>query len=139
MSKITVSAELNTTKNITRKIEPLLKKIQEGIILNEEQYYNIMLCIVEAVNNAAEHGNKFKEDKQVYINIDADDDKIIISIKDEGEGYIPDVKKAFDRIESEENLYATRGRGIFLMHSLMSKVSYSIDNGTIVKMQLNLN
>jgi serine/threonine-protein kinase RsbW len=139
MSDINVTAELNTSRNISKNIEPLLSEIQTSVELNEEQYYNLMLCIVEAVNNAAEHGNEFDENKLVFLNISAQKNSIIVTVKDQGEGFIPDVQKAFDMINSEENLYATRGRGVFLIHSLMSDVSYEIDNGTKVTMCLKLN
>lgn len=130
-----VSVKLESHKNIAQHLETYLDKIRENIDISEDVYYQIVLCMVEAVNNAAEHGNKYDPAKYVHLHIVANHEYIRISVRDEGDGYIPDIKAAEQRINSDENMFATRGRGIFLINSLMHHLSYDISNGTEIIMQ----
>jgi serine/threonine-protein kinase RsbW len=122
-------------KNIVRNIEKIMEDIKKVLQIDEEQYFKIFLSTVEAVNNAAEHGNKFNENKYVYFDVYGNDEYIEITVRDEGDGYLPDVEASFAKIECDANLCDCRGRGIFLIHSMMDEVNYNCEKGTEVKMR----
>jgi serine/threonine-protein kinase RsbW len=130
-----ISEKYISEKNIVRNIEKIMEDVKKVLQIGEEEYFKIFLSTVEAINNAAEHGNKFNENKYVYFDLYGNDDYIEITIKDEGDGYLPDVEASFAKIECDANLCDCRGRGIFLIHSMMDEVIYNNENGTLIKMR----
>ncbi|MEI6089644.1 MAG: ATP-binding protein [bacterium] len=132
-----ISEKYISEKNIVRNIEKIMEDVKKVLQIDEEEYFKIFLSTVEAINNAAEHGNKFNENKYVYFDLYGNEDYIEITIKDEGDGYLPDVEASFAKIECDANLCDCRGRGIFLIHSMMDEVSYNCENGTLIKMRYN--
>lgn len=133
-----VSEKFVSEKNIVRNIEKTMEDLKKVLQIDEEEYFKIFLSTVEAINNAAEHGNKFDESKFVYFDIYGNDDYLEITIRDEGDGYLPDVEASFAKIECDDNLCDCRGRGIFLIHSMMDEVKYICDKGTMIKMRYQL-
>ena len=117
------------TQNIS-VAEKLLMKLKNTLKIDEEKYYNILIAVTEAANNAIIHGNKRNENKKVLINAIATREQIEISIKDEGEGFNP--KDVADP-RNPENLLKDHGRGIFLIRSLSdsNKIESSKSGSTI--------
>jgi serine/threonine-protein kinase RsbW len=125
-------------KNITFKIksdraeilkfEKVLEDINGEFGLNHDRLINYQIAISEALVNAIVHGNKENPDKSVYIEINYDNSKLVIKIKDEGDGFIleeiPDPTK-------NDNLLKEHGRGIYIINSLVDKFEcHSSKNGT---------
>lgn len=88
----------------------------------------IPVTIDEAVTNAIKHGNKFQEDKRVFIEISIDNDRIKMVVADEGEGF--DVSKVPDPTDPM-NFLKPSGRGILFMSIGMDEVRYN-EKGTIL-------
>ena len=80
------------------------------------------------MNNAILHGNKNDPEKFVKIGFESDDDKLIFSIADEGEGFdhtnLPDPTDPV-------NIDKISGRGVFLMQSLADSIQFE-QNGSKV-------
>ena len=66
-----VGLKLESDKKSIRDVEPLLKDLRSILKLPDESYYNILIAITEAMNNAIIHGNKYRTDKSVSISIKA--------------------------------------------------------------------
>ncbi len=98
--------------------------------IDHDVYGNLLIATLEAANNAITHGNKLDESKQVEIVFTLDDNKILLTVKDEGQGFdyesIPDPT-------SPENLENMSGRGVFLMSKLSDKLEFE-NNGSFVRM-----
>lgn len=73
---------------------------------------------------AKEQQKKLNTDKKVFIKIDADENRISVTIRDEGRGF--NVKKVADPTTAENKMEAT-GRGGFLMGHYANAVNYSED------------
>jgi serine/threonine-protein kinase RsbW len=134
MNVYEINEKLPSTGNATKNIDRYVEGVREYFDISEEAFYQIVLCLVEAVNNAAEHGNSFNPDKHVHISIKADDEKLVMKVRDEGTGFNPDFEAAEARINSEINKFATRGRGLFLIKKLMHQVDVDTSNGTELTM-----
>ena len=82
---------------------------------------NLKLALVEAVTNAMEHGNRWDVNKRVEVEAVATPELLEVRVRDQGEGFdfshLPDPTQ-------EENLLCERGRGIFLMRSIMDQVVF---------------
>jgi len=111
-------------------VEKFVDDFSTNCNIDHDVYGNVLIATLEAANNAITHGNKLNETKQVEIIFEKDDDKILLSIRDEGEGF--DFKSLPDPT-SPENLENMSGRGVFLMSRLSDKIEFE-DNGCLVKM-----
>ena len=112
--------------NTTRYLS-LIGRIGEDIARELELYrgdketlaYHLNLVLTEAMVNAIRHSGPREPEKLVRIMITLNADDITIRVYDDGQGFdinnIPPPN--FDELED-------RGRGIFLIRSLMDSVSY---------------
>lgn len=82
----------------------------------------IELAIQEALANAVVHGCNEDPEKQVRITVACEEDRgMIIMVRDPGSGFDP------ANVPSPligENIYASHGRGIYLINQLMDEVRY---------------
>jgi serine/threonine-protein kinase RsbW len=78
------------------------------------------------VINAIKHGNRHDRSKFVTVEFTTtpavNPDKLVVSIRDEGEGFEPE---ALADPLAPENLLKSSGRGIFFMRSFMDDVQLS--------------
>lgn len=114
-------------------VEPFLSSLSECKSMEEGRWYNLLVAVTEAVNNAIIHGNKTNPNKQVTLSVAKNSDDIIISVLDEGPGFNPDsVRDPRD----PENLLRDGGRGVFLIQSLAKSVEYmNTPSGALVVMR----
>jgi len=89
---------------------------------SEDDVFAVHLALEEAFINAVKHGNRLDPAKKIQIEYARSEDKVRISITDEGEGFnpsdVPDPRVG-------DNLYKTDGRGILLMQSYMDEVKFN--------------
>jgi serine/threonine-protein kinase RsbW len=113
-----------------RVVEKELDGVSADLSIAEDNYGKIMVCAMEAVNNAIVHGNKRDAEKYVTIFIESIGEELKIIVEDQGTGFkpaeIPDPTKP-------ENIEAISGRGVFLMSKLADKIEFN-EKGNIVTM-----
>lgn len=119
--------------NIER-IEPFVDELQQWAEFGDDTYGNIMLALSEAVTNAILHGNQQDESKNVLIKARQNDSRLVVSIKDEGEGFDP---AALPDPLQEENLLKEGGRGVYLIEQFSDDVTYS-EGGTKITIEFSL-
>jgi len=120
-------------KNVHR-VEEFLLKMNSALNIDEEKFGSLLVVVTEAVNNAIIHGNKRNPSKKVIVTCKPRGKVLIIKVKDEGKGFNP---HAVPSPIHEENLLRESGRGVFLMHQLMQKVSFN-ENGNEVTMTMKM-
>ena len=105
---------------------------------DEDSRYWIGMSIRESVINAIQHGNGEDESKQVDVHFRALSDRLVILVRDQGEGF--DVGKIPDPTDPE-NLLKPSGRGIFYVRSFMDDVQFENlpDGGLEVRLEKRLN
>jgi serine/threonine-protein kinase RsbW len=108
-------------KNITQ-VEGFLKRVQAHVALDEIQFHKVMVALTEAVNNAIVHGNGANPSKKVRVLCDITPEALHLRVLDQGAGFDP---ASVDSPLKEENLLRESGRGIFLMRTLMDRVTFS--------------
>ncbi len=137
MAKYLYKSQINipSSKSSVNSIEPMLNNIRKEIALRDETYYNILVAVTEAVNNANIHGNKLDQNKSIEIEIEATSNTINISVADQGDGFCID---KLDDPRTPENLLKPSGRGVFIIRTLANESSFVHDgNGMVVKMVFN--
>ena len=106
----------------------ILPALQAGHF-SEEEVFAVHLALEEAFINAVKHGNKMEPSKAVRIDFSMDEDKIEISMTDEGEGFDPEV---IPDPRYGDNLYKPAGRGMLLMRSFMDVVEYNKKGNSVM-------
>ena len=127
--------------NQTRYLS-LIGRIGEDIAKELDKYtgdretlaYHINLVLTETMVNAIKYANSKDPEKLVHIVINISEDALVIKVFDKGQGFdinsIP--SPDFNRLED-------RGRGIFLIRSLMDSVCYKkVRNGNVLEMAKKL-
>ena len=104
--------------------------------LDEDTLSDLSLSVSEAIANAMVHGNKLDPNKNVIVSINISDDELMVSIKDEGEGFDPD---SVPDPTKPENIMRDSGRGIHIMRSFIDEVVYDFAHeGTELKLIISL-
>ena len=114
---------------IAQVSKQLVAKLAENNF-NEEDIFAVRLSLEEAFINAVLHGNDLDPEKVVIVKYCVSNDKVEVSILDEGPGFNP-VKVPDPR--SNENLYKNQGRGLLLIRSYMDRVDFN-ESGNCVRM-----
>ena len=126
LRKLRIKSKVANIRAVENEIDNITG--DEGI--NQENYGKILIATLEAVNNAILHGNKSDKNKYVDIEILLNENKMVITVTDEGRGFkpreVPDPTKP-------ENIEAMNGRGIFLMKRLADEIQFN-KKGNSVKL-----
>ncbi|MDO5580040.1 MAG: ATP-binding protein [Planctomycetia bacterium] len=83
--------------------------------------YSTHVALIEALNNAYEHGNKSDQYKKIFFYGTLTADEISLRICDEGRGFSP---QAVPDPTDRKNVLNPRGRGLFLMKKCMYSIQY---------------
>jgi serine/threonine-protein kinase RsbW len=118
------------------KVEHFLENLNRKLHLNDIRFNKLLVAATEAVNNGIIHGNKRDKRKKVVLICQLKNSKLIVSVKDEGQGLNPDILP--DPL-SQENLLRENGRGVFLMRSLMDDIKFKrLKKSSSVIMTMNI-
>ena len=95
--------------------------------------FRTQLAYEEAIVNAIRHGNRCDPEKTVLVEMSSDDEKAIITITDQGEGFdpakVPDPRR-------EDLLEVPGGRGVLLIGEIMSEVKYNEQGNQITMIKI---
>lgn len=91
--------------------------------------HHLNVVLTEAMANAIRHANQADPDKEIVIRISATEREIVIRVYDSGSGF--DLS-SIPEPSFEQNGLDDKGRGIFIIRSLMDAVEYRKANGGYV-------
>lgn len=95
---------------------------------DEGEKLDMLVAVQEALANAALHGCKDDPAKTIRCAVEVSAEEIIFTVRDPGPGF--DMSKADPEKYQASKL--THGRGICLMRSLMSEVSFARNGAEVV-------
>ena len=116
-----VSYRMESTLESVNKAEEMADRIATQAGLDEDIRSGISMAVREAMINAVLHGNAYDPAKRVNLTLEQNPQELIVTITDEGEGFIPE--EVPDPL-APENLLKQSGRGIFLMRAFMDEVRF---------------
>lgn len=105
-----------------RVVENAIDETTASIGISQDNYGKILVCTMEAVNNAILHGNRSNPEKIVEVELSFENNSLQIKVTDEGTGFRPE--KVPDPT-TPENIEELNGRGIYLMSHLADLIEYS--------------
>ncbi|WP_251621269.1 ATP-binding protein [Odoribacter lunatus] len=127
---LTISSEVG---NIVR-VENFIESFIETFDLKSELFGKISLPVIEAVNNAILSGNKLIPEKKVILEAWQENNRLYVSVQDEGEGFdythIPDPTLP-------DNIEKVAGRGLYVMKTLSDELLFE-NNGAKVTLVFDL-
>ncbi|MBN1974692.1 MAG: ATP-binding protein [Sedimentisphaerales bacterium] len=112
---------------VVRVCDEVLAKLKEKGF-GKDDMFAVHLTLEEAFLNAVKHGNKMDPDKTVKVDYSVSQDKLEISVTDQGPGFKPD---NVDDPRFGENLFKPGGRGLLLMNSYMDMVKYNEQGNSV--------
>jgi len=121
LNEATSSFRIHRVEEISQ-VREWLKNELDAHHYAEHDVFAIRLAFEEAAANAVTHGNKEDPARHVTIEFALDDDKVQMTIADEGPGF------DFVHLEdptAERNILKDYGRGVMLIHSFMDEVHYN--------------
>ena len=86
---------------------------------DEDEQHRIGMAVRECVVNAVVHGNRYNRNKKVRVRASLAEQKLTVSIADEGEGF--EMEEIPDPLH-DNNLLRHSGRGLFLMGAFMDEL-----------------
>lgn len=96
--------------------------LMQDLQFSMRDVFAMRLSLEEAISNAIRHGNRYSADKQVWIRCELSEVLVRVVVRDEGEGFdpelVPDPTLA-------ENLERPSGRGLLLMRAYLSECRYT--------------
>jgi serine/threonine-protein kinase RsbW len=128
MAKMYKRLKIESRMSNLRIIENAIDEMTGSIGIKQDDYGKIMVAALEAVNNAITHGNKSDPNKIVDVELMYENNEIIITITDEGEGFRP------ERIPDPtlpENIEELSGRGVFLMTKLADAIKFNEEGNSV--------
>ncbi len=135
-NKIIINKTFPSERKSIKLVEPIINDLKQRLNIPEDKFYNILISVTEAINNAIIHGNRCCCTKYVFFNITVKDKIIKIEVIDQGCGFEPE-NVADPR--HPENLFKTGGRGVFLIKELSDNSEFiSSESGTKISMEFHL-
>lgn len=95
--------------------------------MEPEAISDLLLAVTEVFNNAVEHGHRFDAQREVLVQVCRLDNAVRVDITDQGTGFTANTELQPARVQPTQ-----RGLGLFLVRTLVDKVSFSHGSGTTV-------
>ncbi|HEV2091634.1 MAG TPA: ATP-binding protein [Rubrobacter sp.] len=99
----------------------------EGLGLTDRTLERLKTAVAEATMNAMEHGNRYREEAPVLIEVSASDADLYVKITDEGTGpptFDPQTPDLEAKLDGEQT---PRGWGLFLIKSMVDEMNVTGD------------
>ena len=99
----------------------------EGLGLPDRTLERLKTAVAEATMNAMEHGNRYREEAPVLIEVSATDAELSVKITDEGnappafDSEMPDLEAKLEGVQTP------RGWGLFLIKSMVDEMNVTGD------------
>lgn len=138
---MTQSAKISYNRILDNKPKDIEEAIRQFIHWMEllgwfrNEIYNTHVALIEALNNAYEHGNQLDPKKKIFFYGTLTPEEISIRVCDEGEGFQPhELPDPTDR----DHVLKLRGRGVFLMRKCMFSVQYKSKGNELLMKKYHL-
>jgi len=126
--KLTIDSDLGEVRQIRRALSMLFDEAP----LSLEEWYQVKVCIVEAVNNAIIHAYGREKGHSVEVEVERLADRVVCRIVDSGKPIPKDLlqrKPQLDYCPKNVAGLPEGGMGLYIMHQVMDSVEYASEKG----------
>ncbi|HEV8044274.1 MAG TPA: ATP-binding protein [Rubrobacter sp.] len=99
----------------------------EGLGLPGRTMERLKTAVAEATMNAMEHGNHYRAEAPVFIEVSASDAELSVRITDEGSGQSAFDQETPDLAAKLDGVQTQRGWGLFLIESMVDEMNVTGD------------
>lgn len=134
---VTIPKDTRHLRVIGRICEKVAQEIDCAEELHKTLSNNLAIVLTEGLVNAIKHGNSGEQDNEIHFCINVTGKKMVIRIYDKGIGF--DLNSVQPPNFTKSRL-EDKGRGIFILRTLMDEVKYNKENGwNVLEMTKELN
>ena len=119
---IVLSSSLENIDRVDRETKKFLKTMGR-----EQDIFIICLGMREALTNAIRHGHHFEVSKKVHFVLRIEDNRLVMEIEDQGEGF--DWKVVHER---QPGVTEDHGRGLAIIRKFFSEYSFNERGNKII-------
>lgn len=126
--RLTIDSDLAEVRQVRRALSAL---VGEGP-LSPEEWYQVKLCIAEAVNNAIIHAYGREQGHPVEVEVERLADRVVCRIADFGQPMPEGAwrrKPQLDYCPKDVAGLPEGGMGLYIMHQVMDRVEYASEGG----------
>jgi serine/threonine-protein kinase RsbW len=123
---ITVPGHTRFLRMISRVGENIAHELDCPESVRETLSSQLAVVLTEGLVNAIKHANSGDPNKEIHLRINVSNKNMIVRIYDDGVGF--DLK-TIPSPDFTSNELEEKGRGIFILRSMMDTVKYSRSNG----------
>ncbi len=99
-----------------------------GLGLPERTLERLKTAVAEATMNAMEHGNRYRPEVPVVIEVLSSGADLSVRINDQGKSLVPDPDKEVPDLEAKlEGMQTPRGWGLFLTRNMVDEMHITSD------------
>jgi len=126
-----LSLEVPATPESISQVRRQVDEFTRGQAWPEDDAADLLLAVGEACNNAVNYGGKTFASPCLFVSCRRlDSDQLQVDIRNQGNGFYPDLTKLCQMPDSDD--FATCGRGFGLMLALVDNVQVLSDAGDTV-------
>ncbi len=127
---LSFSEAIPSTLPAANRMVARVLRVAKRMKCGEEEMNKVELALREALTNAILHGNLRSPRKRVSVHCYCQADcGMLLVVEDEGSGFDPE---KVPNPTKGENIYSSRGRGIYLMRKLMDEVRFERSGSRVV-------
>ena len=120
--ELSVPSEPGNERLTMERVAEAVKELD----LPAQRLERLKTAVAEATMNAMEHGNRYRPEVPVKIQVLASDVDLLVRITDQGGSPVPLPDKEVPDLEAKlEGLQSPRGWGLFLIQSMVDEVRVS--------------
>lgn len=123
-----IHLQLPCRLSLLNVVDKVVEGVTEQMGFEDLDRDAIAISVVEASTNAIQHGGEESGDASFEMLFVLHEDRLEVQVHDHGTGFTPDLSGE----PSPPDLLSTRGRGIYIMRSMMDDVSFDFSDGTRV-------
>jgi anti-sigma regulatory factor (Ser/Thr protein kinase) len=113
--------EMLNSKQCIAVTDYLMKSLFSLTPLPENDKYHLRVALSEIVSNSYLHGNNQESNKKIFVTCSIFNDRIEITVEDEGEGFkIDEVEEKY----ATSGIYASGGRGLKIIDKFTDSIIY---------------
>ena len=124
LAELCVPSEPGNERLAMERVAEVVKELG----LSEERLERLKSAVAEATMNAMEHGNRYRPEVPVVIEVLSSDVDLSVRINDQGRHLVPDPDTKVPDLESKlKGLQMPRGWGLFLIRNMVDEMHITSD------------
>ena len=119
LTELSVPSEPGNERLAMERVAEVVK----GLGLSEQRLERLKTAVAEATMNAMEHGNRYRPEVPVVIEVLSSGTDLSVRINEQGGSLVPDPDTEMPDLEAKlEGLQTPRGWGLFLIRNMVDEL-----------------